>query len=322
MISKNPLVSVLMSVYNESLDQVSLSLDSMLNQTFSDFEIIVIIDNPMVTDYQLLLDSYKQKDERIKWFVNEENIGLALSMNKAFEASSGKYIARMDADDLSLPERLSKEIDVLSSGYDCVFSNYDLIDDNDAFISRDPSISVFNNISLEQQIANRSIIHHPTVMFSRDVFLRAGKYRNYPCSQDLDLWLRMIDVGCSFFFIDEVLLHYRVRQTSVSGKNRLKQHLTIDFIRKCFLERIRTGSDSYSYEKYSQYISKRTSERKMTHYNKMSSLLYDAKAKNKNGKKLFAIIERLFVFLLSSVHRRTHIFNRKITKGIATKYGK
>ena len=103
-----PLVSVVMSVYNDS-KYLSESIKSILDQTLKDFEFIIVDDGSLDNSFDLLR-RFKKKDNRIKILKNNSNMGLAFSLNKAIKESKGKYIARMDADDLSMPDRLKKQI--------------------------------------------------------------------------------------------------------------------------------------------------------------------------------------------------------------------
>ena len=101
-----PEVSVLMSIYNERYNDIEKAVNSVLKQTFKDFEFIIVIDEPSRANLASMLEA---RDPRIKIYLNKENIGLAKSMNRAAELADGKYLARMDADDVSLPQRLEKE---------------------------------------------------------------------------------------------------------------------------------------------------------------------------------------------------------------------
>lgn len=95
-------VSVLMSVYNETLNELAESIDSILNQTYKLFEFIIVNDNPTREDLKEILINYQNKDNRIKIIESKENIGLAMSLNKAFDISTGNILVRMDADDMML----------------------------------------------------------------------------------------------------------------------------------------------------------------------------------------------------------------------------
>jgi glycosyltransferase involved in cell wall biosynthesis len=98
-----------MGVYKEPLDWLRQSIDSILNQSFTDYEFIIICDNPRYEEGMELLKKYANSDRRIILLFNNENIGLTKSLNKGLEIARGKYIARMDADDISKPERLTRQ---------------------------------------------------------------------------------------------------------------------------------------------------------------------------------------------------------------------
>ena len=100
-------ISVVMSVYNEPVDWIRQSIDSILNQTFRYFEFIIINDNPEGISQKKMLKDFAAKDNRIKIIENEENKGLTKSLNIGISKATGKYIARMDADDISMPDRKS-----------------------------------------------------------------------------------------------------------------------------------------------------------------------------------------------------------------------
>lgn len=108
-----PQISVIMSVYKEPLDWMAQSIDSILNQIYSDFEFLIVDDNP--TDDKLIyfLNDYQKKDSRIKIIVNEQNVGLTKSLNIAIKQAQGKYIARMDADDISCKNRFQVQYDYM-----------------------------------------------------------------------------------------------------------------------------------------------------------------------------------------------------------------
>ena len=184
------MISVLSSVYNETLEEIRESLDSILSQSYTDFELIVVLDRPDYAEGLALLQEYAAKDARVKVLVNEKNIGLAMSMNYAAENAKGEYYLRMDADDVCYPGRFQKQIDAITgSDYDLICGNYDFMDEQGNFLPQKPR--VYTDGQLNTLLAYRNIIHHPTVIMKAKAFWEAGAYRNYPCSQDYDLWLRM-----------------------------------------------------------------------------------------------------------------------------------
>ena len=186
-------ISVVMSVYN-SEKWLKECIYSILNQTFTDFEFIIINDGSQDRS-QSILQSYANQDKRIKLF-NQENQGLTISLNKAISLSSGKYIARIDADDISLPDRLKKQYEILESNSDTglSYTSYFEIDKCGKKIKKVKAINNFNTIknNLSKGVNN---IAHSSVMFRKSIFVMLNGYREkFKKSQDIDLWLRMMKV--------------------------------------------------------------------------------------------------------------------------------
>lgn len=246
-----PRISILMSIYNETIKQIRESIDSVLRQTYSDFEFIIILDNPDYSEAIDLLSDYKKFDSRISYYVNEANIGLALSMNVAASKAEGIYYARMDADDIAEPTRLEREIAVLNTGnYDFVFCDFSFIDENGNMMEKDTYI--FNDNQIPKLLPLRNIIHHPTVMFTADIFNVVGGYRNYVCAQDYDLWLRMLNENCRFHMVKEKLMKYRIRNNSTTGSKRVKQINTLRYVKKLYKNR--PSMSGYNYDDYLMFL--------------------------------------------------------------------
>ena len=291
-------ISVLMSIYNERESDIRESIGSILGQSESHFEFIIIVDNPERNEIASLISDYH--DDRIKLFYNEKNIGLAMSMNYAASLASADIFARMDADDIAEFDRFERELAFLNNGYDLVFSNYILIDENSKVL--DQHMPIYDNVGIERRISlDPSIIHHPTVMFTKAIFDKVGGYRNFPCSQDADLWLRMQEVGCKFNMLHDKLLRYRINPCSVSSKKWYQQQLTIHYIMHLSLERLQTGKDSFSEEDYYKYLSRKgyTNENKAVELRKCEDMLTKALEFRMKGNVLLSFLLRLFVFLKS-----------------------
>lgn len=298
-----------MSTYNETESQIRESVESMLAQTYSRFELIVINDNPKRDDVKPILDTYN--DDRIRFYQNPSNIGLAMSMNKAAELASPEavFYARMDADDIATKDRLEKNYACLSSGnYDLVFSQYYYIDKNSNKLNK-PFQKVIADEELTRNISLHPVIHHPTVMFTRQIFEKVGGYRNFPCSQDLDLWFRMCEAGCRFHMIGEPLLYYRINPNSVSSKKWFCQQLTCNYIFELSVQRLKTGQDSYSIENYEKYLTAQginnpKAENNLRNCYKDLSLAI----KYKNECKFFkAAFYRLKAFMESNIKREAYM---------------
>ncbi|MBA7934711.1 MULTISPECIES: glycosyltransferase family 2 protein [Klebsiella] len=217
-----PLISVLMPVYNASL-YLKEAIDSVLNQSESNFELILINDGSSDNSEEIIL-SYV--DSRIRYIKNETNLGLIKSLNKGIELARGEFIARMDSDDISLPNRFKEQLEVFRTyiGIDIVNVKTLLIDDSGTKISDNRStIQVgFEAIRLIQCFKN--MISHPGVMVKTDL-MKSYLYRDVESVEyieDYDIWLRMLTDGHMCYTIEKVLLYYRL---STDGINRTKSKI-------------------------------------------------------------------------------------------------
>lgn len=247
------MLSVITSIYNEKPDEISQSVHSILNQSYPDFEVIVVVDNPDRDDVVGFLTRMEASDNRLRHIVNSKNIGLAMSMNKAAQLARGEYLVRMDTDDICERYRFEIQLQVIEeSGVDLVCSDYQYIDE------AGNELQIPHHIPSDEELVRNlpydNAIHHPTVMMKKSAFIRVGGYRDFPCAQDYDLWLRMRDVGCTFKIIPQKLLKYRIRNDGVSQGIRVKQYFTLRYCKRLFKERKKKGKDSYSKKNYEEYL--------------------------------------------------------------------
>ena len=212
-----PQISVIMSVYKEPLDWLRQSIDSILNQTFSDFEFIIICDNPQYIEGAHLLREYEKNDSRIRLIFNDINIGLTKSLNKGLSVAKGEYIARMDADDISMKDRFSEQVDFLGK-----FPIIDVCGTN---------IIMFGDIDKECQYPEKheemfffidNCLAHSSVMMRKRV-ARMAYNETYKTSQDYELWCRAYKMGVKFHNIQKPLLKYRWSKEQISNKNKKSQ---------------------------------------------------------------------------------------------------
>lgn len=202
-------ISIITSVYNAQ-DYIEYSIISILNQTFKDFEYIIINDGSSDST-KLILDRYALLDKRIK-VIHQENLGLTKSLNKAISLSKSKYIARLDADDIAEPKRLEIQYNYLQSNpqVDLVASNYYLIDsDGNRLLYR----KLPNSNLVRQILSKHNLIAHSTVMFRKTSFDIAGGYNeSYRYSQDWDLWQRIKSIE----IIYEPLINWRIHSSNIN----------------------------------------------------------------------------------------------------------
>ena len=212
-----PKISVVMPVYNAERF-LSEAIESILNQTFKDFELIIINDGS--TDSSLeIINRYKAQDERIV-LVNRENRGLVCSLNEGIEKAEGKYIARMDADDISLPTRFEEQIKVLESfkQIDIVGCHYEQIDENSKTTG---TVRVpLNQDEICMTLCYTVPFPHASVMIRKEI-LNKQKYEEFP-TEDYLLWSKLYN-NKNFYNLDKILLRYRHQYgTSLSDTKRIE----------------------------------------------------------------------------------------------------
>jgi len=213
-----PRVTVLMSVYNGESYLVE-AIESILNQSFTDFEFIIINDG--CTDSSRgIITLYS--DHRIRLIDNERNIGLTRSLNKGLELAQGEYIVRMDADDISLSKRIEKQVSFmqnnLSIGVCGSWIKY--FRNGNKTVFRSPS----NPDEIKANLFFKNIIFHPTVIFRK--FLTNGDRmfynKNYLRAQDYELWARISHLS-NISNINEVLVEHRSHENAIFQTDRAGQ---------------------------------------------------------------------------------------------------
>lgn len=216
------LVSVVLPVYNGE-KYLKEALESILNQTYRNIEIIIVNDGSQDGTLSMILQ-YMVKDRRIV-LISRENRGLVCSLNEALKIARGEYIARMDADDISHPDRFEKQVAYLDEHKDIYLlgSNYNLIYEeglseerkkrHDGTHRRSQAPIDPNNRFLSTNETMKFI--HPTIMMRRELFDIVGPYRDYKI-EDLELYFRVGAKGLGITKIEEPLLDYRAREESKS----------------------------------------------------------------------------------------------------------
>lgn len=207
----DPKITVLMSVYN-SEKYLKEAIESILNQTFADFEFL-IMDDHSNDDSVRIINNYH--DERIKFIRNEVRLGLASSLNKGIRLARGVYIARMDADDISLSTRLERQNDFFDNHKDIgvIGAQAELIDANGKTLGKTQKFTTHALIKWTNLFSSSML--HPTI-FARKELLEKNLYNeNFSNSQDYELWSRLLK-KTRFENIDECLLRLRIHGRSTS----------------------------------------------------------------------------------------------------------
>jgi len=214
-----PIISIILPVYNGA-KYLREAIESVLQQTFRDFELIIINDGSIDNSSEILKSF---RDPRVK-IVNQENKGLIATLNTGVGLSRAEYIARIDADDIwSDPNKLSKQFEYLSKHTDCVVLGTwaKIIDENSKEISR--LAYPETDLEIRASILIKNCFIHPSVIFSKEACLKAGGFSEQEkYVEDYGLWLRMGKFG-TFANIPEYLISYRVHDASVTRQNNFIQ---------------------------------------------------------------------------------------------------
>lgn len=219
------MISVLMACYREKEVWLCEAIDSIRSQTEQDWELIIIQDDPDNKEHAKILNAYVKKDSRIKWFPNSENQGLTASLNRALKLAKGEYIARMDADDVSLPHRFKRQIQYLEEKeYDLIGGYTQFIDENGTRGFLVTSIPK-EHWQIEKRVRYNNCIPHPAWFGRRTLFEQLNGYREIPHCEDYDFTLRALKAGAKLGNIPELILYYRNTKGSISRSNLLPQFL-------------------------------------------------------------------------------------------------
>jgi len=226
-------ISVLMSVYNDA-GYLREAIESILSQTFTDFEFIIFDDASTDHTWETLSE-YAQKDQRIRLIKNEQNLGLTKSLNKGINLAQGDYIARQDSDDVALPHRFEKQSAVLADRPEIVLVScaLELIDPEGNWLETKLQ-NLTNPLVIRWLLLfYNCIAGHSQVMFRRETAAKLGGYdetRRY--SQDYELWCRLAQQG-DIVILPEVLHKQRMHSQSVSIQKRSQQQaLSLDQAQK------------------------------------------------------------------------------------------
>ncbi len=229
----SPLVSVIMSVYQEPDGFIRASIESILRQSMPDFEFIIIQDDPLNEEVVSLLSEYSGQDKRIKYLRNKKNVGLAVSLNSGLQKAQGKYIARMDADDISLPERLQKQLSFLEKNPEIslVGSSVVVIDGGGKALHylSNPDDSKSLKMSF---LRGATPCFHPTWFFRKKLVNILGGYRNLPVGQDYDFLARLIASGFKISNLNDPLVGYRDHPDRIRYKRHVLQIRFGEYIRR------------------------------------------------------------------------------------------
>ena len=227
-----PVISVLLPVYN-SEKYISLAIESILNQSFTDFEFIIIDDCSSDTGWDIC-QKYAHQDNRIIAVRNKINLGLCETLNVGLMLARGRYIARQDNDDWSYPNRLFSQYNFMETHEDVgiVGGSMEITNENGAVIGK--RVYQLTDTSIRNKIFRYAPFCHPLVMLRKSVLDIVGYYNiEHAPADDYELYFRIGKVS-KFANLNETLLKYRVIPTSLTNSGTKKMELATIKVRNLY----------------------------------------------------------------------------------------
>lgn len=203
--------SVLMTVYNgDNPEYLKLAIESMIMQTITPDEIVIVKDGKISKELQNVIDNAIYNYNSIIEIQLSNNVGLGLALNEGIKACNNELIARMDADDISLPTRCEKQLEIFKQkpNTDIVGCHVTEFSDNIENIVGRRRVPISNE-EIYKYAKKRDPFNHPSVMYKKSKVLKVGGYGNYRKNQDTDLWIKMLNDGCVAENLDEYLVLFR-----------------------------------------------------------------------------------------------------------------
>lgn len=233
--AETPTITVLMAVHNGAAT-VREAIDSILAQTFTDFEVL-IVDDASTDATPEILRAAAAADPRVRIVRNAANLGLTRSLNRGLDLARGRYVARMDADDAALPERFARQVALLDAQPDVGVCGtwIETIGDPAGEVWDFPA----DDAAIRCRMLFETVMPHATVMLRRAVF-EAARLRYDPAfttAQDYDLWVRAAPFT-RFANVPEVLLYYRVHPEQIGSRHRTEQRAFARQVQRAQIERL------------------------------------------------------------------------------------
>ena len=233
--NQTPQISLIMSVYNGE-DYLVEAIDSVLKQSFTNWELIVI--NDCSTDSTPeILSQYASRDARVRVYTNEVNLRLPSSLNKAMTYAQGKYIARMDADDICLPDRLEKQYAFMEEHPEVALSSCRFMTLKNGVIASGGCGGKCDQDSVKALLLVTNPILHPGIIAKAEIIKAMGYDKTFTCTEDMELWTRFVMAGHKVEILPEYLMIYRLHDKQITATTLDRQHKEVIAIQKIYYGR-------------------------------------------------------------------------------------
>lgn len=308
-------ISVIMSVYNGE-EYLSEAIDSVLGQSFADFELIII--NDCSTDRTgEILAQYASLDARVKVHTNEVNLRLPSSLNKAISLAEGKYIARMDADDICLPDRLEKQYDFMESHPNVALSSCRFMTLKNGVIASGGCGGRTDHESIKALLLVTNPILHPGIIAKADVIRGLGYDKTFTCTEDMELWSRFVMANEEIEILPEYLMIYRLHDKQITETTRERQRGEVIAIQKRYYSDLLEGMSEENEKFYINgiYFRDGADVRKFCEFFKWLKAVNQKNGKIKKEALYYAMFEILAEYKRKGISK-SEILKAMLTFGI------
>ncbi len=314
---KNNLVSVIIPVYNVE-KYVKEAVESILHQTYNNLEVIIIDDSSSDNTYSIV-ENLQKTDNRIKLYKNFKNLKIVKTLNRALSLATGEYIARMDGDDISAPDRIEKKVEFLQENkeFDLLGCSMNAIDINGNQIGQ--TVHYSNQNLLIGSLEYVTPVSHIWIA-RKSLYDNLNGYREIPGVEDYDFLLRMTSSGFKYTNLEDYFGYFvRLgRDGNTINSFGIRQRKMHSYVFKLYEERLKNQKDSFSIENLSNYIKTSNFLEKIHSFS--SKILYKA-IESKGEKRYF----RMFFYLLASLvspYQISYLIDRLKYRSIIRKYKK
>ena len=296
-------IAVIMTAYNESEDWIRASIESVLNHTYRNIKLYIMLDNPDNTLLHEIICRYALDDERITYIRNEHNMGLVAALNELLTNVEEDIVARMDADDICIEDRIEKEYAfMLEHNLDFVMCGIDFICDDKR--ENGPDVPTIMSKQFNECEKYGNFATHPTWLLKKEIYDKLEGYREIKYCEDYDFVLRAIQDGYRCGRLADVLLLYRVRESGISVSYAYEQFEKADYMRNLY-KKSQKLSDVNPEELNNQFDNDTDNKARFD----KAKLKLDSFARDLYEKRLLSCLANVISgFLTNAIYRRLFVY--------------
>lgn len=277
-------ITVIMPVYREKKEHVMLAIESIINQTYKDFEYVIILDDPNNKELEELIREYESRDSRISLYINERNLGCPRSKDRGIRLAQTEYVAIMDSDDVARPNRLEMQLKKMESEKLDMVAGYVTVVDEDGTPLYDMDNLPLTHEKIAEKLRVNNCMPHPTWFLRKEMYMNLGGYADIQGCEDYDFLIRAVRAGYRLGMVDDIVLDYRLSTHSISRNNLYKQYLMMRYLQDKYFKK------SWNECSCDEFIKARYTEKKAEKYARASMHFESALAAKAQKKLLFMLV--------------------------------